>query len=104
LSSTSTGGITRAPISTPNTRAACCFHGVASTSWPVFRSCRLLLAIDAMANTTEVRNSANAVSALPASGPAAAFTPTTRKIAATSTARMPTPDSGLFDEPIRPAM
>ena len=47
-----------APAMTPMTSATCCFQGVASTSWPVFRSCRLLLAMAATANTTEVTNSA----------------------------------------------
>ena len=52
-----------APAITPITSATCCFHGVASTSWPVFRSCRLLLAMVATANTTAVTNSAKATSA-----------------------------------------
>ena len=32
------GGMTTAPKITPRTSATCCRHGVASTSWPVFRS------------------------------------------------------------------
>jgi hypothetical protein len=36
----------------------CCFHGVASTSWPVLRSCRLLFAIAATLKTTAVVKSA----------------------------------------------
>ncbi len=34
---------------TPMISATCCFQGVASTSWPVLRSCRLLFAIVATA-------------------------------------------------------
>ena len=49
--------------------ATCCFHGVASTSWPVFRSCRLLFAIAATLKITAVVKSAKAMSALVASGP-----------------------------------
>ena len=52
-----TGGITRAPKTTPITRATCCFHGVASTSWPVLRSCRLSFAIVAMQKTMAAVNS-----------------------------------------------
>ena len=43
LSRSSTGAITSDPKTTPMTRATCCFHGVAPTSWPVLRSCRLSL-------------------------------------------------------------
>src|SRR5881394_1293772 len=45
-----------APAITPIIKAACCFHGVASTSCPVFRSCKLLLAIAATLKTTAVVN------------------------------------------------
>ena len=48
------GGMTTAPASTPTISAACCFHGVASTSWPVFRSCRLSLAMVATLSSTAV--------------------------------------------------
>src|SRR5690606_41222014 len=41
--------------------AVCCRHGVACTSQPVFRSCRLSLEIAATATTTEVQNNASAV-------------------------------------------
>ena len=46
----------------------------------------------------------NAISALLASGPTYGFTPTTSSSAAPITTRMPIPESGLFDEPISPAM
>ena len=58
----------------------------------------------ATANTTEVTNNAKATSPLPASGDAWVWMPATSNNAATITTRMPTPDSGLFDEPISPAM
>ena len=57
LSRSSTGAITSAPKTTPMTRATCCFHGVAPTSWPVLRSCRLSLEMVATENTTAVVNS-----------------------------------------------
>ena len=93
-----------APAITPMTSATCCFQGVASTSWPVFRSCRLLLAIVATANTTAVTNSAKATSACWALAGRSERTPTTSSSAAPITARMPMPESGLFDEPMSPAM
>ena len=93
-----------APASTPITSAHCCLAGVASTSWPVFRSCRLLLAIAAAANTIEVMNSANATSAFSLLAGSCERRPSTSSSAALITTMMPMPDSGLFDEPIRPAM
>src|SRR5437667_143938 len=62
---------------TPMMSATCCFHGVASTSWPVLRSCRLLFAIAATLKMTAVVKSANAISALCASGDTYGFTPIT---------------------------
>ena len=49
LSRSSTGGMTSEPKITPKTSATCCRHGVAPTSWPVFRSCRLSLEMVAIA-------------------------------------------------------
>src|SRR3954467_3952733 len=46
--------MTIAPAMTPMMSATCCFHGVASTSWPVFKSCKLLLAIAATLKITAV--------------------------------------------------
>ena len=54
----STGGITSEPAMTPMISATCCFQGVASTSWPVFRSCKLSFEIVAMPKTTPVTISA----------------------------------------------
>ena len=58
LSRSSTGGITRLPKTTPMTSATCCFHGVAPTSSPVFRSWRLSLEMVATPNTMPVTISA----------------------------------------------
>src|SRR6266567_5187610 len=92
------------PNQTPITSATCCFHGVASTNWPVLRSCRLLFAIAATLKITAVVKSANAINALPESGDTYGFTPITSSNAAPITTSIPIPDSGLLEEPIRPAM
>ena len=86
------------------TSATCCFQGVASTSCPVLRSCRLLFAIAATLKMTAVVKRANAIRALFASGETYGFTPRTSSNAAPITTRMPMPESGLLDEPIKPAM
>src|SRR5438876_9511032 len=86
------------------TSATCCFHGVASSNWPVLRSCRLLFAIAATLKITAVVKSAKAIRDLPASGDTYGFTPNTRSNAAPITTKMPMPDNGLLDEPIKPAM
>src|SRR5512132_19741 len=96
--------MTNAPAMTPKIKATCCFHGVASTSCPVLRSCKLLLAIAATLKITAVVKSANAISALLASGDTYGFTPITSSNAAPITTKMPMPDNGLFEEPINPAM
>jgi len=54
----STGPITSEPKITPMISATCCFHGVAPTSWPVLRSCRLSLEMVAIEKTIAVVNSA----------------------------------------------
>src|SRR6202162_3649618 len=76
--------------------------GEAPTSWPVFRSCRLSFEIVAHAKTIAVTNSANATSAwrLSAVGDTASMI-TDAQI---TIDRMPTPEIGLFDAPMRPAM
>ena len=103
LSTSRIGGMTRDPKITPRTNATCCRHGVASTNWPVFRSWRLLFEIVATPNTIAVTNRANATSALEASP----LTPGKSKARISempTTARMPTPEMGLLDAPIRPAI
>ncbi len=98
----STKGITAAPAPTPTMSATCCRIGDAPTSCPVFRSCRLSFEIVAHANTIAVMNSANATSAGRVS--AVGCTATTSADAQSTTERMPTPEIGLFDAPISPAM
>jgi hypothetical protein len=64
----------------------------------------LLLAIAATVNTTAVTNSANATSPFSCPGSSSGLMPNTSSSAAPITTRMPMPDSGLLEEPIRPAM
>ena len=97
------GGMTIAPKITPRTSENCCRQGVAPTSWPVFKSWRLSLEIVATPNTTDVTNKAKATSAWVASGPAPGKSKA-RMIAIPSTERIPTPEMGLFDAPMSPAM
>src|SRR5205814_1696527 len=94
------------PTTAPTTitSATCCFHGVASTNWPVLRSCKLLFAIAATLKITAVVKSAKAISDLFASGDTYGLTPNTSSKAAPITTRMPIPDNGLLEEPINPAM
>jgi len=51
-----TGAIIIAAAITPIIRAICCFHGVAPTTCPVFRSWRLSLAMEEIARIIETRN------------------------------------------------
>ena len=82
--------------------ATCWRHGDAPTSWPVFRSCRLSLEIVAQAKTIAVMNSANATIAC--CTPAALACTSVRTTANVTMPRMPTPEIGLFDAPMSPAM
>ncbi len=96
--------MTMAPATTPTMSATCCRHGVASTNCPVFRSCKLSLEMVAAQNTTDVTNKAYATRAGPAELGRNGFTTNTKAKAAPRTTRMPTPDRGLLDAPISPAM
>ncbi len=58
------GGMTADPKMTPMISATCCFHGVAPTSWPVLRSCRLSLEMVATPKITADTNSVKAISAV----------------------------------------
>ncbi len=58
----------------------------------------------ATANTTAVTKSAKATRAGAPWGPTARLTPTSMSRETPMTARIPMPDSGLFEEPISPAM
>lgn len=106
-SSSSTGEITTAPATQPISRATCWRHGVAPTSQPVFRSCRLSLEMVATASTAVVVKIASAMPSLPASGepgrPRSAPTASSRSDTSVM-AMMPTPEIGLVDEPTSPAM
>ena len=94
--------MTAAPAPTPTISAICWRIGEAPTSWPVLRSCRLSFEIVAHAKTIAVMNSANATSA----GRVASVgvTAITSSDAQITIDRIPTPEIGLFDAPIRPAM
>src|SRR4051812_18193691 len=98
----STDGITDAPAATPTIRATRCRIGDAPTSWPVLRSWRLSLEIVAQANTIAVMNSEKATSAGRVS--AVGGTTMTSTDAQMTIERIPTPEIGLFDAPINPAM
>jgi hypothetical protein len=89
---------------TPMMSATCCRHGVAPTSCPVLRSCRLSFEIVATLMTIAVTNSANATSAaveVRIAGPCVSASSSSE---APRTVRIARPDTGEFDEPIRPAM
>ena len=94
-------GTVTVAAATPASNATCWRHGAAPTSWPVFKSCRLLLELQATANRIAVMKSAIATRGFAAmagekTAPGTSAVPTT--------ARMPTPEMGLLEEPIRPAM
>ena len=87
------------PTRVPAISAHCWRAGVAPTSWPVLRSCRLSLEIVALASTAEVMKRA--------SGTAMAVAPAGIASSASEerlTARMAMPEIGLEDEPTMPAM
>src|SRR6185503_9048964 len=83
-------------------RAICCRIGDAPTSWPVFRSCRLSLEIVAQAKMIATMNSANATRAVRFASDGDIVS--ARIEANVTIDRIPTPEIGLFDAPISPAM
>src|SRR5580698_4190073 len=97
------GGMTSDPTMTPASNATCCFQGVAPTSWPVFKSCKLSFAIVATHNRIAVTNNEYATSACPS---ATTFEPASASSNndAPITARIAKPETGLFEEPINPAI
>lgn len=103
LSKSSIGGMTSAPITTPITSATCWRHGVASTSCPVLRSCRLSFEIVATQSSTAVTKSAYATSCVAPDRPLLFAIASTSK-EAPNTAKIASPETGLFDDPIRPAI
>src|SRR6185295_3061329 len=82
--------------------AICWRIGEAPTSWPVFKSCKLSFEIVAHAKTIAVTKSAKATSAGRVSG----VGDTARMIveAHSTIDRIPTPEIGLFEAPMSPAM
>ena len=96
--------MTTEPNSTPMISATCCRHGVAPTSWPVFRSWRLSLAMVATPKMIAVTNKAKATRLCDAVRSDLRAEQAARISEMPSTVRMPTPETGLFDAPIRPAM
>src|SRR6185369_14187018 len=92
------GAITNAATTTPRICITCCFHGVEPTSCPHLRSCRLSPPIAAAQHTTPPISTA-------ATGPAGDLSPSPRSSSAeTRIVEIVIPDTGLFDEPTRPAM
>src|SRR6185503_10192268 len=87
-----------AATTTPRICITCCFHGVEPTSWPHLRSCRLSPPIAAAQHTTPPIKIA-------AIGPAGDFMPRpSSRSAETRIVETVMPETGLFDEPTRPAM
>src|SRR3569833_1829134 len=92
-------GTVTVAAATPASNATCWRHGAAPTSWPVFRSCRLLLELQATANRMLVIKSAPATMGYdpwPAKS-------STRHKAVPVTARIPTPKKKQKEKPNKPA-
>ena len=91
--------MTAALASAPIASMTCWRHGVAPSSWPALRSCRLSPATAAAEQVT-------APIRIAATGPTSE--PRPRKASSTSDenriVEMVIPETGLFDEPTRPAM
>src|SRR6185295_235779 len=102
VSRLSTQGITDAPAATPTMSAICWRIGEAPTSWPVFKSCKLSFEIVAHAKTIAVTKSAKATSAGRVS--VVGDTAKTSTDAQSTIDRMPTPEIGLLEAPISPAI
>src|ERR1700733_4609402 len=94
-----TGAMTAALTTTPTQSITCWRQGVAPTSCPAFRSCRLSPATAAALQTTAPMNT-------PATAPMADLPPTnhmsTRE--ANRMVQIVIPETGLFDDPTSPAM
>ena len=99
--------MTSAPTTQPMISATCCRQGVACTSQPVFRSCRLSLETEATATTAvpEKRVRATMNWRLASSANMLEDSPISSSTSETMTTEMmPMPEMGLDDEPTRPAM
>ena len=91
--------MTAALASTPTPSMTCCRQGVAPMSCPHLRSCRLSPATAAALHTTAPMNTT-------ATAPIADLPPTIHMSTseANKMVQIVMPDTGLFDEPTRPAM
>src|ERR1700758_1750645 len=98
------GGITTAPATTPTTNEACCRQGEAFTSWPVFKSCRLSFDMVATEKTIAVTNNEKATRADDPAEPRSIWAINIITNEAQIPAKIPTPESGLWEEPMRPAI
>ncbi len=96
----STGAITNAHETAPIASITCCRHGVAPTIWPALRSWRLSPATAAAQQTT----APIMIAAIGPSGAAAARAAAISTSDANRIVAIVMPDTGLFDEPTRPAM
>src|SRR6201984_3866051 len=98
------GGITTAPAKTPTTKEACCRQGVAFTSWPVFKSCRLSFDMVGTEKTIAVTNNEKATRADDPAEPRSIWATNIITNEAPITAKIQTPESGLLEEPVNTAV
>ena len=94
-----TGAITAALAITPTQSITCCRQGVAPTSCPALRSCKLSPATAAALQTTAPMSTT-------ATAPIEELPPTIHisTSEANKMVQMVMPDTGLFEDPTRPAM
>ena len=98
LSPKSVTPMTSAEVSAPTRMATCCFHGVAPTRKPVFKSCDVVPPLDDAMQTTPAIESAVKRN----SGPTQ---PSRTKIRQTSSSvAIVMPEMGFDDEPITPVI
>ena len=95
----STGAMTSAQLAAPIASITCWRHGVAPTMLPHLRSCRLSPPMQAAQHTT-------APIMIAATGPSAAPLPISSRSSsdANRIVQIVMPETGLFEEPTRPAM
>ncbi|CAI8196892.1 MAG: Uncharacterised protein [Methanobacteriota archaeon] len=96
-------GATIAPTRTPTTSPICCFHGVAPTRCPVFRSCITSPAIAAFTATTDAISKVAYINSSVSSPRAKSPTTQTMSDVAINVAIV-IPDTGELEDPTTPAM
>ncbi len=96
----STASSVAAPASEPMASITCCRQGVAPTSWPALRSCKLSPATEAALHTT-APISTTATAPMRACSAPSIHSSTSE---ANRMVQMVMPETGLLDEPTRPAM